>query len=632
MAAPILQLRADASKCIPPCRKLPLMSLKKLLAAVASVTLTAGALFGVSAPAFADDALPAHDPAVTQTTTAPSSSESPSAAPVPAAPQPVVAAPVEPVPEPEPEPAPASAASPAPVAPTPAVSPAPDAAKQPAAQAIAVEPSVARSAQPEQQARPDNDKKVWVCKFVSSDNSPSGYQLKSGKQPIHVSVNALGDDVNDTGSFNDRQPSFVVASDDASLCSYTEVIVDEEVTCPTYQYGGIVNITTTTKLFYGTTQVSFEQTQSTRQLTADELRACNPPPVTVYVCQFVPSDSHPSGWVVKAGAQPVLMLESELGDDVNDTGDFDATTPSFIVASDDSVLCASNTEERSTEVRCPSASNRGFATITIVHSYFYGSTKVDESTAVTVRDLTAEEIANCPEVGGDRVATAVVSFEQATCNAPQRLILGPVVNAVWGEITDPEGPADYSVTATATNGAQFPAVAPGLRIALGSQTLTFSGVLNPQLDPTDPECDLVTLGLVMPAVSFAQASCSVGGTYTLGVAAGYDPALVTFTVNGVPGISAGTYPVTASGSVLVTTQVVEPNGLELEWSDPPAFAFAVPSDDDCISPEVITAELPTLAYTGSGGVSVVWWLLPASMIVLGGAAVFVRRRMEADAR
>ena len=608
------------------CRKLPLMSLKKLLAVVASLTLTAGALFGVSAPAFADDTLPAHDPAVTQTTTAPSSSETPSAAPVPAAPQPVVAAPVEPVPEPAP------AATPAPGEPTPAVSPAPDAAKQPAAQVIAVEPSVARSAQPEQQARPDNDKKVWVCKFVSSDNSPSGYQLKSGKQPIHVSVNALGDDVNDTGSFNDRQPSFVVASDDANLCSHTEVIVDEEVTCPTYQYGGIVNITTTTKLFYGTTQVSFEQTQSTRQLTADELRACDPPPVSVFVCQFVPSTTHPSGWVVKPGAQPTLMLESELGDDVNGTGDFDATSPSFVVASDDTVLCASNTEERSTEVMCPSVSNQGSATITIVHSYFYGSIKVDESTAVTVRELTVEEVENCPEVGGDMVATASVSFEQATCNAPQRLILGPVVNAVWGEITDPEGPIDYSVTATAINGAQFPAVAPGLRIALGSQTLTFSGVLNPQLDPTDPECDLVTLGLVMPAVSFAQASCSVEGTYTLGVAAGYDPALVTFTVNGVSGISAGTYPVAASGSVLVTTQAVEPNGLELDWSDPPAFAFTVPSDDDCISPEVISAELPTLAYTGSGGVSVVWWLLPASLIVLGGAAVVVRRRMEAVAR
>ncbi|MGJ8722278.1 MAG: hypothetical protein ACSHW9_10570, partial [Salinibacterium amurskyense] len=557
------------------------MSLKKLLAAVASVTLTAGALFGVSAPAFADDTLPAHDPAVTQTTTAPSSSESPSAAPVAAAPQPVVAAPVEPVPEP----APAPAASPAPVAPTPAVSPAPDAAKQPAAQAIAVEPSIARSAQPEQQARPDNDKKVWVCKFVSSDNSPSGYQLKSGKQPIHVSVNALGDDVNDIGSFNDRQPSFVVASDDASLCSYTEVIVDEEVTCPTYQYGGIVNITTTTKLFYGTTQVSFEQTQSTRQLTTDELRACNPPPVTVYVCQFVPSDSHPSGWVLKAGAQPVLMLESEFGDDVNDLGNFSAIAPSFIVGGDDSALCASDAQKRSTEITCPSLSNQGFATVTTVRSYFYGSIKVDEAKIVAARDLTQYEIAECPPVEEPLVATAQADFAAATCNAPEQLILGPIVNATWGEITDPEGPNDYSVTATADEGAFFSVAGPAVRAVAGVTTLTFSGVLNPQLDPFDPECDLVTLGLVMPAVSFSQASCSAAGTYTLGVAAGYDPALVTFTVNGAAGIRAGTYSVTTSGTVLATAQVVAPNGFEFGWSDPPAFSFIVPSDDDCTSQE-----------------------------------------------
>ncbi|MEV8253465.1 hypothetical protein AB0O95_05800 [Rhodoglobus sp. NPDC076762] len=603
------------------------MSLKKLLAAVASVTLTAGALFGVSAPAFADDTLPAHDPAVSQTTTASSSSETPSAAPVPAAPQPVVPVPVEPVPEP----APAPAARPAPVAPTPAVSAAPDAAKQPAGQAIAVEPSVARSAQPEQQARPDNDKKVWVCKFVSSDNSPSGYQLKSGKQPIHVSVNALGGDVNDTGSFNDRQPSFVVASDDASLCSYTEVIVDEEVTCPTYQYGGTVNITTTTKLFYGTIQVSFEQTQSTRQLTADELRACDPPPVTVYVCQFVPSDTHPSGWVVKAGAQPVLMLESELGDDVNDAGDFDATSPSFIADGDDSALCASDTQKRSTDITCPSISNTGFVTVTTVQSFFYGTIKVDETKGVTVRDLTSYEIAECPPVEEPRVATAQADFAAATCNAPEQLMLGPIVNATWGEITDPEGPNDYSVTATANPGAFFAVAGPGLRAAGGVTTLTFSGVLNPQLGPFDPECDLVTLGLVLPAVSFSQASCDAGGSYTLGVAPGYDPTLVTFTVNGSPGVVAGTYPVTATGVVTVAAQAVAPNGLEFDWADPPAFTFVVPSDDDCAGSEIVTAQLPTLAYTGATGIPVLWWLLSASLIALGATALVARRRAGASA-
>ncbi|MBH0116077.1 hypothetical protein I6E52_04385 [Salinibacterium sp. NG253] len=591
------------------------MFIKKLLATVASITLMTGALLGVSAPAFADDAVPAHDPTVTEpiTDTPVEAPEAPAPAASPEPPS-VPAPPAEPVGDASPE-------SPAPEPSAAAVD------IPPAAEPVA---AAARSTQPEQQSRPQKNVKVWVCKFVSSDNSPSGYQLKSGKQPIHVSINALGDDVNDMGSFNDRQPSFVVASNDASLCSHTEVIVDEEVTCPTYQYGGIVNVTTSTKLFYGSTQVDFTQTQSTRPLTAEELRACDPPPVEVYVCQFVASDSHPSGWVLQEGPQPVLVEESDLGPDVNDTGDFDPEAPSFIVASDDSSLCASMVVERSTEVICPSVSADGYATITTVRSFFYGTIKVNESRVEETRELTAEERYSCPEVGGAMVATAAVSFEEATCDAPQRLILGPVVNATWGEIIDPEGPADYSVTATATEGAEFPAAGPAILAAGASTTMTFSGVLDPQLDPSSPECDLVTLGLVMPAVTFSQASCDAAGSYTLGVAAGYDPALVTFTVNGTAGIAAGTYPVAASGSLVVTAQVVEPNGLEFDWSDPPAFAFEVPSSDDCVSPEVVTAQLPTLAYTGSSGSAGAWWLLPLSMIVLGGAAIVVRRRMDAE--
>ncbi|MBH0109392.1 acid shock protein [Salinibacterium sp. NG22] len=591
------------------------MFIKKLLATVASITLMTGALLGVSSPAFADDAVPAHDPTVTETITdtpaAAQESPAPASSPEPAVaaqPQPVVAV----VPE-TPAPEPSAAA--------PVENPA---AAEPAAAA-------ARSSQPEQQSRPQNNAKVWVCKFVSSDNSPSGYQLKSGKQPIQMSINALGDDVNDTGSFNDRHPSFVVASDDVSLCSRTEVIVDEEVTCPTYQYGGIVNVTTSTKFFYGSAQVDFTQTQSTRPLTAGELRACDPPSTEVYVCQFVPSESHPSGWVVQEGAQPVLLAEGDLGPDVNDTGDFDPQAPSFIVASDDSSLCASKTVERSTEIMCPTVSSDGYATITTVRSFFYGSIKVKERTTENIRALTAQESSQCPPVVEPLVATAQADFAAATCNAPERLVLGPIVNATWGEITDPEGPNDYSVTATAHAGALFaPPAGPGLRAVGGLTTLTFSGILNPQLDPFDPECDLVTLGLVMPAVTFSQASCDVGGSYTLGVAAGYDPALVTFTVNGVSGIVAGTYPVAASGSVLVTVQVVEPNGLEFDWSDPPAFEFQTPSSDDCVAPEVVTAQLPTLAYTGGSGSAGAWWLLPLSMIVLGGAAIVVRRRMDAE--
>ncbi|MBH0129592.1 hypothetical protein [Salinibacterium sp. NK8237] len=592
------------------------MFIKKLLATVASITLMTGAFVGISAPVFADDAVPAHDPTATETIadTLPVVPEAPAPASS-AEPTSVPASPDEPVVEAAPE------------SPTPEPTTAAPSEESPDVAPVA---AVARSAQPAPQSRPQKNVKVWVCKFVSSENSPSGYQLKSGKQPIHVSENALGNDVNDTGSFNDRQPSFVVASNDASLCSRTEVRVDEELICPTEQNGGIVNVTTSTQLFYGSAQVSVTQVESTRPLSAEELRACDPPATEVYVCKFVASASHPSGWVLQEGPQPVLVAEGDLGPDVNDTGDFDEKTPSFIVASDDSSLCASMTDERSTEVVCPSASGDGYATITTVSSFFYGSIKVKGVSSETSRELTAEETLSCPEVGDSMVATAAVSFEPATCEAPQRVILGSVVNATWGEISDPDGPADYSVTATAVEGAEFPAVDPAIRAAGGSTTMLFTGELNPQLDPFGPECDLVTLGLVMPAVTFSQASCVVSGSYTLGVAAGYDAALVTFTVNGVAGIVAGTYPVAASGSVLVTTQVVEPNGLEFDWGDPPVFGFDVPSSADCVSTDAVTAQLPTLAYTGSSGSAGAWWLLPLSMIVLGGAAIVVRRRMDAQ--
>lgn len=66
----------------------------------------------------------------------------------------------------------------------------------------------------------NSDPKVWVCKIVSSDNAPGGYELKAGKQPIHVSANALDADVNPVpgAPFSDAQPSFVVAEDNVQLC------------------------------------------------------------------------------------------------------------------------------------------------------------------------------------------------------------------------------------------------------------------------------------------------------------------------------------------------------------------------------------------------------------------------------
>ncbi len=73
-------------------------------------------------------------------------------------------------------------------------------------------PAVATAGQTE------HAQKVWVCKVVGG---PGHYSLsKEGKQPIEVSVSALGSDVNPVigAPFNDAQPSFVVARDDRTLC------------------------------------------------------------------------------------------------------------------------------------------------------------------------------------------------------------------------------------------------------------------------------------------------------------------------------------------------------------------------------------------------------------------------------
>ncbi|WP_343926566.1 hypothetical protein [Rhodoglobus aureus] len=606
--------------------------MKKLLATVASIALTGGALLGVSAPAFADEAAaPASAPDAyvaegeSGTPTSEVTAQSTTSAVVVDDPAPVVAKP-----------------TPAVTKPAPVVKESAPLVEAPASAQTTAPSSQARANNNDNEA--DSEKKVWVCKFVSSENSPSGYRLKDGKQPIHVSVNALGgDDVNivvnkiddfeGARAFNDRQPSFVVPDDDESMCSYSVVTVDEEVVCPTYQYGGIVHVTTTTKIYYGATQVDFTMTQSTRALTAEERRACDPPE-EVLVCQFEASKDHTSGWVLKPGDQPVLTLLSELGDDVNDTGDYDGNQPSFIVASDDDALCASEQVERSTEVACATASANGHAIVTTVRSFFYGAVKVDETKAESVRELIEREMLDCPPVELVE-ATAEAILLDASCDAGQQLILGPISNATWGEVTDPEGPQDYSVTATANPGAEFASAGPALRVAAGSTTLTFTGTLAAQLDPSNPECDLVTLGLVMPTVTFSQTSCTAAGSYRLGVAPGYDPALVTFTVNGVAGIVAGTYQVAGAGSVEVTAQAVDPNGLEFDWVDPPAFAFVVPDGTVCdpglptLGLPTLALGLPTLAFTGGGGVGPIWWLVPTSMILLGAAAVYVRRRMDA---
>ena len=208
------------------------------------------------------------------------------------------------------------------------------------------------------------------------------------------------------------------------------------------------------------------------------------------------------------------------------------------------------------------------------------------------------------------LATATLEFTPASCFAAEspNIAGSAISNATWGSDTD-AAPLGYSIVATANQGAAFADGDPG------NLTKTFTGTLDPIFADNDPRC---TLGLVMPKVVFTQATCSAAGSYTLGVADGYDPTHVTFTVNDVAGIAAGTYPVVGAQKVTVTVQAVAPNGLEIDWVDPPAFSFV--NLGAC-------GQLTTLALTGTA-VTYLGWTLGGGALFLGAALLFMRRRSE----
>jgi hypothetical protein len=111
--------------------------------------------------------------------------------------------------------------------------------------------------------------------------------------------------------------------------------------------------------------------------------------------------------------------------------------------------------------------------------------------------------ASCPAPTPPDVATASVSTTPATCELAEALVLGAVVNATWGAVTDPPGPNDYDVTATADSGAEF---------AGGLTTKNFTGTLDPPLTQgCDEEPDLATASL-----AFIPATCDAAEQVDLG--------------------------------------------------------------------------------------------------------------------
>lgn len=210
-------------------------------------------------------------------------------------------------------------------------------------------------------------------------------------------------------------------------------------------------------------------------------------------------------------------------------------------------------------------------------------------------------------------ATAALTFTKANCFLGASVKTGTITNASWGPITDPDGPNTYSVTATAFEGYTFPG---------GLKQLTFEGILDPKLSAGDSTCQLTDLALVLPEVNYNDGTCSTGGSYTLGVAPGFNPAHLTWTVNGEPATN-GTYPVTETTKLEIVAVPVAPNGLDGPWENPVTHTVTVPA--------ALCGDLTTLALTGSDSQSGIL-ALGGGILLLGILATIRARRTKLTGR
>ena len=282
------------------------------------------------------------------------------------------------------------------------------------------------------------------------------------------------------------------------------------------------------------------------------------------------------------------------------------------------------------------------------------------------------------------VATASVFIIAASCTMGEQLVLGTATNATWGPVTDPVGDDDYLVTATADAGNFFagnllfrvfvgelagPDMSPDCDNTL-EKKVQFCHATGSEQNPYNlldtsvnaffmaghdthqdfrdivPPFSYLKQGevidfpglnwdaagqaffengcnpvLLLPTVSFTQFTCTADGSYTLGVAGGLNPALVTFTVNGTPDVLAGTYPATV-GETTVTAEALLPNELSPAWVDPDTFVFAKPAASDCVT----GGGGGGLAHTGSSVDMTGLFGLGGGLMVIGLVALILRRR------
>lgn len=109
-------------------------------------------------------------------------------------------------------------------------------------------------------------------------------------------------------------------------------------------------------------------------------------------------------------------------------------------------------------------------------------------------------------------ASASISITPATCDSPEKLVLGQAVNATWGTPTRTTGPGSYSVVATGNVGPPQHLFSPGSGVSTDGKTQTFTGDLK-GVD-TSQNCwvkDAAASVTVSPATCDAPGTASVTG-------------------------------------------------------------------------------------------------------------------------
>ncbi|QEO09091.1 hypothetical protein [Protaetiibacter larvae] len=123
-----------------------------------------------------------------------------------------------------------------------------------------------------------------------------------------------------------------------------------------------------------------------------------------------------------------------------------------------------------------------------------------------IYDAKHQELSSLVTVPACAGAEASVSVLPASCTAPERLVLGTAVHAVWGAVDRSAGPGDYHVTATAESGYSF---------AGGATSKSFVGTLAGALPSSNPACGTPASCIPTSSVSYSYDPATNSGVITV---------------------------------------------------------------------------------------------------------------------